>query len=96
VAEDGRTGLARAAQWQPALILLDMQLPDMDGLEVLHALHVDPVTQTIPVVGLSAQTLGPEVDPRDRERLSDYLLKPLDFDELERVLVRILGVAPGV
>ena len=96
VAEDGRTGLARAAQWQPALILLDMQLPDMDGLEVLHALHADPVTQTIPVVGLSAQTLGPEVDPRDRERLSDYLLKPLDFDELERVLVRILGVAPGV
>jgi hypothetical protein len=48
------------------------------------------------VVGLSAQTLGPEVDPRDRERLSDYLLKPLDFDELERVLVRILAVAPGV
>jgi YesN/AraC family two-component response regulator len=36
------------------------------------------------------------VDPRDRERLSDYLLKPLDFDELERVLVRILAVAPGV
>ncbi len=55
-----------------------------------------PWIQNIPVVGLSAQTLGPEVEPRDRERLSDYLLKPLDFDELERVLVRILAVAPGV
>ena len=96
VAEDGRTGLARAARWRPGLILLDMQLPDMDGLEVLHALHADPCTQTIPVVGLSAQTLGPEVAPRDRARLSGYLLKPLDFDALERVLVRILAVAPGV
>jgi len=95
VAEDGRTGLARAAEWQPALILLDMQLPDMDGLEVLRALQTDPRTRDIPVVGLSAQTLGPEVEPQDRERLRAYLLKPFDFAEVERVLAQILAAGPG-
>jgi hypothetical protein len=55
-----------------------------------------PRNQTIPLFALSDRTRDFEGEQRDRERLSDYLLKPLDFDELERVLVRILGVAPGV
>ena len=95
VAEDGRTGLERALAWAPALILLDMQLPDMDGLEVLRALKADPRTRAIPVVGLSAQTLGPEVDEHDRQQLSGYLLKPFDFAEVERVLAQTLGAPSG-
>jgi signal transduction histidine kinase/DNA-binding response OmpR family regulator len=95
VAEDGRTGLERALAWAPALILLDMQLPDMDGLEVLRALKADPRTRAIPVVGLSAQTLGPEVDEHDRNQLSGYLLKPFDFAEVERVLAQTLGAPSG-
>jgi CheY-like chemotaxis protein len=95
VAEDGRTGLERALAWAPALILLDMQLPDMDGLEVLRALKADPRTRAIPVVGLSAQTLGPEVDEHDRKQLSGYLLKPFDFAEVERVLAQTLGAPSG-
>jgi len=95
VAEDGRTGLERALAWAPALILLDMQLPDMDGLEVLRALKADPRTRAIPVVGLPAQTLGPEVDEHDRKQLSGYLLKPFDFAEVERVLAQTLGAPSG-
>ena len=95
VAEDGCTGLERAFAWAPALILLDMQLPDMDGLEVLRALKADPRTRAIPVVGLSAQTLGPEVDEHDRKQLSGYLLKPFDFAEVERVLAQTLGAPSG-
>ena len=95
VAEDGRTGLERALAWAPALILLDMQLPDLDGLEVLRALKADPRTRAIPVVGLSAQTLGPEVDEHDRNQLSGYLLKPFDFAEVERVLAQTLGAPSG-
>lgn len=55
-----------------------------------------PWTQTIPVVRLSDWTRGPEEELRDRERLRGFLLKPLDFDELEHVLVRMPAVAPIV
>jgi hypothetical protein len=55
-----------------------------------------PWNQTIPVVGLSDWTRGPEEELRDRERLRDSLLKPLDVDELEHVLVRMLAVVPIV
>ena len=55
-----------------------------------------PWTPNIPVPGLSDRTRDFEVELLDRQRLRDCLLKTLDADELERVLVRILGVAPGV
>ena len=55
-----------------------------------------PWTPNTPVPGLSDRTRDFEGELLDRQRLSDYLLKPLDFDELERVLVWILAVAPGV
>jgi hypothetical protein len=55
-----------------------------------------PWTQNIPVLGLSDRTRDFEGELLDHQRLRDCLLKTLDADELERVLVRILGVAPGV
>ena len=55
-----------------------------------------PWIQNIPVLGLSDRTRDFEVELLDRQRLRGCLLKTLDADELERVLVRILGVAPGV
>ena len=55
-----------------------------------------PWTPNTPVPGLSDRTRDFEVELLDRQRLRDFLLKTLDADELERVLVRILGVAPGV
>ena len=55
-----------------------------------------PRNQTIPLFALSDRTRDFEGELLDRQRLRDCLLKTLDADELERVLVRILGVAPGV
>ena len=81
-APDGRTGLDRAAQLTPDLILLDLVLPDVSGEQVLVELRADPTTRTIPVIVISA-----ELDPDVRRRLIDggarwCLPKPFDILDL--------------
>ena len=77
-AENGEDGLSLARAEAPDLILLDMALPGMDGLEVLAALKTDPATARIPVIAMTAQAMK-----GDRERFleagcADYLAKPID------------------
>jgi PAS domain S-box-containing protein len=78
-ADDGRTGLDMARALRPDLILLDMHLPDMAGLEVLHALHDDPLTHGLRVIALSASTTPSEVDAARRAGAADYWTKPLEL-----------------
>lgn len=89
-AADPHTGLAMAATEQPDLILLDIQLPDMDGYEVFRRLQADTAMRAIPVIAVSANAM-----PEHRQRaldmgFYDYLTKPLDIvyfmDVLEAVL----------
>lgn len=79
-------GLELAVTRAPNLILLDINLPGLDGYDVLAALRADERTRSIPVVALTANVL-----PRDIERglaagFDDYLTKPLDLQRLSRVL----------
>ncbi|MCC6132714.1 MAG: response regulator [Acidobacteria bacterium] len=53
-ASSGAAGLSRAWEWQPELVLLDLLMPQMDGLQTLEALRLDPGTRHIPVVIMSA------------------------------------------
>ena len=81
-ATDGEGALALAREHSPALVLMDIQLPDMDGVEALARLRADPVTAAIPVVAVTAQAMK-----GDRERFvaagfDAYLSKPIDLDEL--------------
>ncbi len=78
-ASDGKSGLAMAREQRPDLILLDLQLPDMHGYDVLQQLAQDESTETIPVVVLSA-----DATPRQIEYLVDagalaYLTKPINM-----------------
>jgi two-component system cell cycle response regulator DivK len=71
-------GIAQAVEHQPDLVLMDIQLPDADGISALHRLRTEPATRTIPVVALTASVME-----ADRERLSaagfdGYLAKPID------------------
>lgn len=89
-AASGPEGLAIAQQERPDLILLDLQMPEMDGFEVLKALKAHSVTRTIPVIILTATYLEPLSVERGLGLGADeYLTKPINPDEL---LVRIRSV----
>lgn len=78
-AETGREGISMAAASRPDLILLDMRLPDMDGLEVLGHLAADPAARDCVVVALSASAMPEEVEAALRAGACQYWTKPLDF-----------------
>lgn len=89
-AEDGPTGVALAATVDPALILLDIQLPGMDGYAVAQALRSDPGLRSIPIIAVTSYAMA-----GDRERClaagcNGYIEKPIDpqtfADEVERYL----------
>ena len=61
---DGRAALAQVAQRRPSVILLDLMLPEMDGLQVIDELRASPSGQTIPIIVLTAKDLT--VDERAR------------------------------
>lgn len=78
-AQSGNEGLELARAIKPALIILDMQLPDMNGMEVMKILKNDPLTSKIPIIQTSA------IFTRDEDRhqglqmgASDYLFQPID------------------
>jgi two-component system cell cycle response regulator DivK len=73
--------LTLAIEHGPALVLMDIRLPDMDGLEALRRLRLDERTASIPVLAITAQAMM-----GDRERFGEagfdgYLSKPVDIDE---------------
>jgi len=94
-APDGRSGLAEALAIRPAVILLDMQLPDMTGLEVLRCLRADPATRDIPIVSLSASALPAEVEAALEAGAFDYWTKPIDIEVFVTGMARLLRAASG-
>lgn len=91
VAETGADGVSIARQRRPDLVLLDMQLPDMHGLQVLRALKDADATSHLPVVALSANAMREDVEAARREGVVDYWAKPIDFDTMAQGVLRLLG-----
>ncbi len=87
-AADGRQGIELAASLQPAVIVMDLTLPVMDGWEALRALKRDPRTQAIPVVALTGHTPG-NLGPEKRE-FAAVLAKPCLPEALAAQLQRVL------
>lgn len=85
---DGPSALARAARWQPQLVLLDLDLPGMSGYEVLRRLRADPVTAGTPCVAVSAFALGPEIQHAMDAGCVAYLCKPFELAQLYEVIGR--------
>lgn len=90
-ATDGETTLAMAQGHQPDLILLDMMLPDLSGLEVVRYLKQNPETSAIPIIAVTAMA---RVEDRDHFILAgctDYIKKPYIIDEMETVILRYVS-----
>jgi len=86
-------GLELAAAHRPALILLDINLPDMDGYDVMNCLREHPATRDIPVVAISANAMPKDLARGKAAGFADYLTKPLDVDRLLRVVDDVIGKA---
>ena len=86
VAESGAVAFQKARRDQPQLILVDMNLGDMTGIELAHALHADPATAGIRLVALSADALPEQIDAALACGFEDYLTKPINFRDLLDVL----------
>ncbi|QOY94094.1 response regulator [Massilia sp. UMI-21] len=98
---DGHVGLSLARAHRPEIILMDLNLPGMSGIEVLKQLRADPLTAGIPVIALTANAM-----PRDIERgmaagFTRYLTKPIDIDKFTEAInstlaqLRAKGAAPA-
>jgi CheY-like chemotaxis protein len=105
VARDGEEALAYLPQWEkhaplPILILLDLKLPRIDGLEVLRRIKRHPVFHVIPVVILSTSTEDNDIQTAYKEGANSYIVKPVDFDQFMQIVENIqvywctLNVAP--
>jgi len=82
VANNGVQALSQARQFKPSLILLDILLPDLDGLSVCEILRRQPSTKKIPITFMSA--LSSEVTKRTvAMQADDFFTKPLDLERLQ-------------
>lgn len=89
-ASDGLTGIEQAKDKRPALILMDIQMPGMDGLEATRRLRADPNFRTTPIIALTALAMR-----GDRERClaagaTDYLAKPVSLKKLVQIIEEYL------
>ena len=81
-AVDAETGLTLARQERPDLILMDVQLPGMDGLAATAILKRDPVTAAIPVIALTALAMKADEEKSQIAGCDAYIAKPLRYREL--------------
>jgi len=89
IAENGSHGVERALQMQPDLILIDMQLPDFDGLEVLRRLKATALTASLTCIALSANAAPQYIAEALAAGFDDYWTKPIEFDEFLLALERL-------
>ncbi|WP_371324341.1 ATP-binding protein [Dechloromonas sp. ZY10] len=89
IAEDGLSGLAAVSAEMPELILLDLNLPDIDGFEVMHRLGANPVWANIPVIAVTANNTPADIARGQAAGFLDYLGKPLDVRRLNAALDKL-------
>lgn len=94
--KEGRSSLALAEIYQPELILLDIVLPDIDGLELASQLRQLPATSSTPIIAVTALA-----KPDDRQQMlysgcTDYIAKPYILEDLETMIRLHLQQTPAV
>ncbi|WP_052353774.1 ATP-binding protein [Neobacillus jeddahensis] len=86
----GRDGLAVATERQPDVILLDINLPDLNGMEVVARLKADSRTKAIPVVAVSANAMPEQIEHALAKGFADYVSKPIDVPAFLHVIMKYL------
>ncbi len=92
VATDGQAGVDRARADLPDIVLLDMNLPVLDGWSAARLLKAEPATAGIPIIALTAHAMSGDREKAVAAGCDDYHPKPVDFSKL---LQQIEALAPG-
>lgn len=90
-ADDGEAGIAKALEMRPNLILMDIQLPKMSGLEAMRRLRANPVTEATPIVAITSFALSGDDQKAKDAGATAYLAKPYSPRDL---LALIRKLAP--
>lgn len=92
-ADNGKIGVEKAEEWKPDIILMDVRMPVMDGVEAIRILRSKPDTKKIPILVLSAYT-----DARTREACQEagadtFIAKPVDIQTVDAAIKKSLGLS---
>jgi CheY-like chemotaxis protein len=90
VAEDGEKGCAMALSERPDIILMDLEMPLVDGWEATRRLKADPQTRDIPIIALSAHALAGAREKALAAGCDEFDTKPVEFDRLVATMRRLL------
>lgn len=94
-AETGEEGIRVAHEVLPALVLMDVSMPGIDGFEATRRLKADPRTAAIPVVALTAHALAEDRQRALQAGCDGYLAKPVEPRRVVQEVQRILGRTPA-
>ena len=92
-AVDGESGLAMTRSEAPALVLMDMSLPGIDGWAATRQLKADPATQSIPIIALTAHAMRGDEDQARAAGCDGYLTKPISPKRVVEEVKRLLKLA---
>lgn len=95
-AASGEEGLERIEGDPPALVLLDLDLPGMSGLELARRLKADARLRSIPIVAISASVMKDERNQARQAGCAGFLEKPFDIQELRRVVAEAVAGRPPI
>jgi len=79
-APDANLGIEYARAYRPEIILMDINLPGMSGMEAMRMLHADPLTAHIPIIALSANAVPRDIENALEAGFFNYLTKPIKVD----------------
>jgi CheY-like chemotaxis protein len=85
-ADNGPQGLEKAKAWRPALVLVDMMMPQMSGAEFIRRLRADSVSRDVPIIVLSAYDDKALIEEAREAGADGYLIKTIPIEELLQVI----------
>ena len=90
-ARNGKEGVAKAIETKPDLILMDVMMPEMDGIEAVKQLRQHEALQAVPIVMVTTESEAECMEAAYESGCSDYITKPIDQRELVTKVASLLG-----
>ena len=90
-ASDAEGALRVLAEFKPRVILMDLQLPGMDGLELTRRLKADPATKQIAILAVTASAMKGDEERARAAGCDDYVAKPIDIESLPKLVARYMS-----